>query len=203
MESVGMRQSSVERVAQTHYMIRPILEAALEAQRIVPTAPESFRNYADMRELWRADFGERFFDMSTLLRLAVAVEVGMRDEFVRLSRLASHATVKAAPLAFQRLDPQHRKGACALFATVAYQLPGNSQFATMRELFVHRHLYAHRAGLVDDRYILDLKQLTQIDITSDIAAYGWPAEDVYWFRPLDRLPAFLEAARHFFLEFPA
>ncbi|MFL6098594.1 MAG: hypothetical protein ACJ71T_01415 [Actinomycetales bacterium] len=41
-----------------------------------------------------------------------------------------------------------------------YDLEGNSEFSAMRELMAHRHLFAHRSGLVDQQYLDDLRLVT-------------------------------------------
>jgi hypothetical protein len=67
---------------------------------------------------------------------------------------------------------------------------------------VHRHLYTHRSGLVDDEYISNLHAVTGLDITSELTALGYPTDEVYFFRPLSELPRFIEAARKFFAALP-
>ena len=72
----------------------------------------------------------------------------------------------------------------------------------MREIMTHRHLYAHCSGLVDNKYMENLIEITGIDIRGRVAALGYPEQEVYWFEPLGRLAQFIESARRFFSALP-
>lgn len=67
---------------------------------------------------------------------------------------------------------------------------------------VHRHLYAHRTGLVNEAYISSLLSVSGEDIRPTLAASGYPSEEIYWFRPLKKLNQFIEDMRRFFRELP-
>ncbi len=72
----------------------------------------------------------------------------------------------------------------------------------MREVMLHRHLYAHRSGVVDEKYLKDHVAVTGTDIKPAVKAEGFPGQDVYWFRPLQSLSDFIEASRRFFRLLP-
>jgi hypothetical protein len=72
----------------------------------------------------------------------------------------------------------------------------------MREMMVHRHLYAHRTGLVDEKYIHDLKDVIGEDIRPVMEAHGFPDQEVYWLKPLSKLDEFIRDAEEFFKRLP-
>jgi hypothetical protein len=90
----------------------------------------------------------------------------------------------------------------ALYANCGHDLATVPKFQRMRELMLHRHLFAHRSGLVDDQYLADLKTLTGQNITPDVQKLGYPVDEVYWFGPLGELQQFIEDARGFFRALP-
>lgn len=95
--------------------------------------------------------------------------------------------------------PWHKKnGAIPLLLDVGVDLEKLSDFPTIQELMLHRHLYAHNLGVIDDSYIEDLKNLTGTDLLDkpEISS-KYPAEDVYWFEPLGRINLYIEAVRGF------
>ncbi len=192
-------QADVERVAETHFFIRHRLQRSLESWQLDSGARDVFGTNAESYwGVWTAGYGDRFFDMATFIRLGTAVENGLRHFHREVSgkRIDDHGV-------FQRLVKPDVLG--RLFVEdCGVGLEALASFAEMREVMVHRHLFAHRAGLVDDKYVSDLKAVTGQDISHDLAALGFPDEDVYWFTPLRRLgpsstdAGLIEAARRFF-----
>lgn len=196
--------TAIGRVAETHYFVRPLLLRALENQAITPEAAASLNiPYANFAEKWRAEFADRFFDMGTLQRLATAVEQGLR-ETMRLVAGAEglERAYSNGPGIFQRLvDP--RQLITSFRDECDYNLTRNPAWSSMQLLMAHRHLYAHRSGLVDAKYVEQVKRLTGDDLAPRLVVDGWPAESVYWFRPLDGLNNQIHDARRFFAEMPA
>ena len=67
----------------------------------------------------------------------------------------------------------------------------------------HRHLYAHNSGIIDDDYIAKILKITGIDLLQNPQILNvYPAQDVYWFKPLERINEFIEATKRFFAAFP-
>ena len=71
-------------------------------------------------------------------------------------------------------------------------------FQVIQEIMLHRHLYAHNCGLIDEIYIEKYLDLTGINLRKDpeISPH-YPNEDVYWFRPLKKLDEFIDATKIF------
>ncbi|MGB5234490.1 MAG: hypothetical protein WBN85_04850 [Candidatus Macondimonas sp.] len=203
-----MRSPDLERVAETHFMIRPTLRLALnkivltaERQAISPGCSTYF-------DVWTKSCSDKFFDMGTLIRAAASVETSLRDYYtqkkghVNLSQLRQDPNYKKN--IFQRVMPWHgNDGAIALLKTVNVDIAAIPELQTIQELVIHRHLYAHNLGVIDDEYIKNLKRLTAVDLQADpTVAAQYPAQDVFWFEPLGRLPVFIEAVRSFVRTLP-
>lgn len=203
-----MRSPDLERVAETHFMIRPTLRLALnkivltaEGQAISPGCSTYF-------DVWTKSCSDKFFDMGTLIRAAASVETSLRDYYtqkkghVNLSQLRQDPNYKKN--IFQRVMPWHgNDGAIALLKTVNVDIAAIPELQTIQELVIHRHLYAHNLGVIDDEYIKNLKRLTAVDLQADpTVAAQYPAQDVFWFEPLGRLPVFIEAVRSFVRTLP-
>jgi hypothetical protein len=151
---------------------------------------------SNMLEYWTGSFGDRWWDMAALVRLGAAVEISLRDTY----RVHSDGT-KPPDGIFQRLVRPDEL--VALFTEhLGLNLTLLPQWQTMRELMVHRHLYAHRSGAVDERYVADVEAVTGKPIRDRLATAGYPDEDIYWFEPLAGLPGFIEAARTFVAALP-
>ncbi len=187
----------VERVAETHFFLRPVLVNALRAQEITDAGRAHLNSGAtNYYELWVETLADRWFDMASLIRLGTAIETGLRDAYERCSG-------KPAPASgiFQRLIGD--SDITDMFAAdCGIDLPANAEWGTVRTIMLHRHLYAHRSGAVDEKYLKGHVAVTGNDISPDVKAIGYPRQLVYWFRPLENLSAYIEASRRFFRSMP-
>ncbi|MFC1464519.1 MAG: hypothetical protein ACFLMY_06700 [Candidatus Brachytrichaceae bacterium NZ_4S206] len=203
-----MDNPGIERVAETHYMIRPVLKVALTNQVLMPEGKRMFPNCSTYWDVWTQRLSDRFFDMGTLIRAAASVETTLRDYYMlkkghqNLTQLRQDPQYKQN--IFQRLMPWNSKdGAIPLLLTVGVDLTALPELPTLQELMLHRHLYAHNLGVIDDQYIDRLKKLTGRDLLTDpTISTSYPAQDVVWFEPLGRINDFIEAVRRFFRQLP-
>jgi hypothetical protein len=190
------RNAEVERAAETHYFIRPLLLRALEQQALTDAARQHWNTQAvNWRERWTEQFSDRWFDMTTVVRLGTALETGLRDAYGRLSQVGAPPAGRGV---FQRLVDDTDIAAAFVNDCGGLDLRAYTEWMTIREVMLHRHLYAHRAGEVDEKYIDDHIRLTGTDIRPQLAREGYPAQAVYWFAPLKRIPEFIESTRRFF-----
>ena len=161
-------------------------------------------------EFWSATLGDKFYDMGVFIRLGAEIEICLRDYYMNkkghsnLLQLNSDSKYKQGM--FQRILPWQNKATDAvdLFKTeIGYDLNTNTLFSKMQELMVLRHLYAHNTGLINNKFIIDYKKITGIDvlIVPEIKIH-YPAEDCYYFAPLVNLNEFIESTRSFFRSFP-
>lgn len=207
-----MKNPSVERVAETHFFILPVLEDYFENYIINPEVikavfPPELQHVRNQKEYWETTHNRSFFNMGTLIRLGSAVETGLRDYYMGKKGLANLIDLRADPEfkkgIFQRIQNWQSDGVVGLYRTqLSYDLTSNADLPLMQELMNHRHLFAHNSGLVDDEYIRNHQRITGIDISADVGRSGYPAQDVYWFRPLKKLPEFIEGSRRFFHNLP-
>jgi len=203
-----MRSSDLERVADTHFVIRPTLSSALKKSAITAEGQALYPGCSTYFDVWTKRHSDKFFDMGTLIRAAASVETALRDYYVlkkghlNLSQLRQDPNYKKN--IFQRVMPWHgNNGAIALLKMVNVDITVIPELPTIQELVLHRHLYAHNLGVIDDDYINNLKRLTSVDIQTDATvAAEYPANDVFWFEPLSRLPVFIEAVRTFLRALP-
>ena len=78
----------------------------------------------------------------------------------------------------------------------------DSNWSTLRTVLAHRHLYAHRGGVVDEYYVRRILAITSEDLRLNPALVNWPSEELYWFRPLRELPELINRCRKFFHALP-
>lgn len=203
-----MDNPGIERVAETHYMIRPVLKGALTNQVLMPGGKQIFPNCSTYWDVWTQRLSDRFFDMGTLIRAAASVETTLRDYYMlkkghqNLTQLRQDPQYKQN--IFQRLMPWNgADGVIPLFLNVGVNLTTLPELPVLQELMLHRHLYAHNLGVIDDQYIDRLKRLTGKDLLTDATiSTSYPAQDVVWFEPLGRINDFIEAVRKFFRQLP-
>ena len=189
-------------------MVRPTLNSVLrkivlttEGQALSPGCSTYF-------DIWTKSYSDKFFDMGTLIRAAASVETSLRDYYAQMKGHVSLSQLRQDPnykkSIFQRIMPWHGKdGAIALLRTVNVDITAIPELQTVQELVLHRHLYAHNLGVIDDEYIKNVKRLTMVDLQADpTVAAQYPAQDVFWFEPLGRLPVFIEAVRSFVRALP-
>lgn len=195
--------TEVHQVAEVHFHLRIRLEAALEAFTFTEEARKRLGIEAvNYKQYWKQSYSDRYFDMGTLQRLATAVETGLRHHHRTIagSDLAKTATKDRA--VFQALVRPERL--LDLFQRdCGYDLSSNPNWQDMRLLMAHRHLYAHRSGLVDDKYLDDVRLISGEDLRPLLEEWGYPEEELLWFRPLSHLDHSIEAAKRFFRHFPA
>jgi hypothetical protein len=202
----------LEMVAESHFFIRPALVNTLKRMKISQDAKlhrfvsESHQTYYDM---WTSGFNHRFYDMTTMIRLASVVEQELRGSYMRLKGYSNLINLKNDPDykrgVFQRIMPwdSGKGSAQALFQKEGCVLNDITNVLQAREVMLHRHLYAHNLGLIDEEYILKWLKLTGEDLKllpSFVLAYQ--EEDCYWFRPLDNINKYIEDLRAFVTALP-
>jgi hypothetical protein len=149
-------------------------------------------------DMWHAGYGDRFFDMGTLVRLGTAIETGLRQFHTQ------HGGTAPDRGFYQRIvsEADAKKFEVRIQADCDYDLGQNNEWPAMRVLMAHRHLYAHRGGSADAGYIKTIESLTGIDIEPELQAIGYPHDEVYWFTPLASLNIDIENTRRFFSHLP-
>lgn len=90
-----------------------------------------------------------------------------------------------------------RGSATYLLQSVGIALNQATKVQAAREAMLHRHLYAHNIGVIDDQYIDHWARLTGENLTTTVSSSGYPANDCYWFRPLDSITSYINDLRRF------
>ena len=203
-----MRSPDLERVAETQFMIRPTLISALKKHILTAEGQVTCPGCSTYFDVWMKSYSDKFFDVGTLIRAAASVETSLRDYYIRKKGYLNLSQLRQDPKykknIFQRIMPWHgNDGAIALLKTVNVDINLIPELSTVQELVLHRHLYAHNLGVIDDEYITNLKRLTSFDLSTDPkVAAQYPIQDVVWFEPLGRLASFIEAVRSFVRALP-
>lgn len=199
----------INRVAETHFYLRPVLIKALKGQLLTDDARKCIgKDLGNYAELWEATFSDRFFDMATMIRLGSVIEGCLKWYYMSKKGHTNIPQLEADPAykpnIFQRVQSGQSKSAITLYSQqLGIDLTTNLHLRPMQEAMMHRHLYAHNPGLVDADYIKKIKRITGQDLTAmPQIAQSFPNDDTYWFEPLRKLPHFIEEARSFFRAFP-
>jgi hypothetical protein len=187
-----------------------LIEATLREIVINPEVKHIVGDFATDYDLWRGTLADRFFDMGTMVRLGTAIELGLRSYYMDRKGHSTLVDLRNDPRyqknIFQRVQSGQPNGVIVLYSdAIGYDLTSNPHLQSIQETMMHRHLYAHNSGLLDDEYIEKIQRITGEDIRTRPAftSSNYPAEDVYWFEPLTRLNVFIEEARRFFRQFPS
>ena len=191
----------IDRVAEQHFFLRRQLESALDGFKFLPGNSDVVDDCITYKEYWRESYSDRFFDMSTLVRIGSAAEHVLKDAYVQKMGYQSRQALVDDPLysvgVFQRTNPPRVEHLYKMFRRFGVELNQFAEWIVIQELMLDRHLYAHALGLLDERHILQVRVLTGVDLMSDARIAGtFPEKDLYWFQPLVRIPEYIEAVRH-------
>jgi hypothetical protein len=187
-----LRNNDLERAAETHFFIRPEIVKALERTILTDAAKKVVGDHDNYLSLWQGSLADRFFDMATMIRLGTSIETGLRYRHRQCGGVEKPGMYQRLKEPTQLLD--------AFRTDCTYDLSANAAWGIAREIMMHRHLYAHRSGLVDKAYIDSIRVVCGVDIEPELTTMGYPTNEVYWFKPLEKLGEFIEGARQFFRE---
>lgn len=209
LDILEILQVEVNGVAEVQFYVKPNLNRALQAQTISPAGQMMVGNHATMYDYWQARHGDKFFDMSTVTHLGTVIENNLKRYYMEKKGHSTLSDLRTDPHfskgIFQRVQSWQNNGVVQLYNDeLGYDLNGNPHLPSIQEVMMHRHLYAHNSGLLDDEYIDNIRTITGQDITtlSSFKSLPYPKEDTYWFEPLQRLSEFIEETRRFFRQFP-
>jgi hypothetical protein len=208
--SVGitMTKASYRRIADHHYSVRRILVKALKNNFLTDDARVFLgKPYDNFHDLWVGQSNDKFYDMMTMIRLGSLVELELKNSYMHLSGHKNISQLMSDPEyrngAFQKILPwqKSKNDGLTLLSNRNFDVNAACCFAKIQEIMIHRHLYAHGSGILDQKYIDDWKKLTGEDITERVRPF--PDEDVYFFDPLVRLNEYMECVREFLNDLPS
>jgi hypothetical protein len=199
----------INKVAETQFFLRPFLVSLLKKSKITNEGRALVGNYNTYYDYWQASFNDMFFDMGNFIRLGSEIELCLRQYYMDKKGYNNLLELYQDPNyeknIFQRIQNWQNKGVINLFKMeLGYDLTTNKELIKIQEIMVHRHLYVHNSGLVDDEYIKRIKDITGYDLTQEdeIIRTNYPQNDVYYFKPLKKLNEFIEDCKRFFGNFP-
>ena len=216
----GLR--AINRVAAADRAIRPMTDRALRKQVL----PEDGRRFAPsgaktLYDMFEADYTLDFMRMGTFQRLGSVLEVTLRDYYMErrsLTRPGLDSDLRGvgkqfSGAVFQRVKPGGAGNVQSLFSSAfGFELNDGKGFDAVQEYFVHRHLYTHRDGRVDERYLTDLEAVSGADERARVEAavleqagvQSVEEADVYWFEPLrQHFSRYIDAAASVVRDLPA
>lgn len=128
------RNLEVERVAETHFFIRPVLLRALENHHVTDEVRTMWNTHStNWRELWTEQLSDRWFDMTTVIRLGTALETGLRDAY---NRLGQGGNPQGGRGVFQRLVNDANIVAAFLNDCGGLNLRSCAEWPVMREVML-------------------------------------------------------------------
>lgn len=210
MSTIEIILGSINRIADSHFIIKTLLVNTLKKQILIPPHNMHFLNANNYYEYWVNSYNEKFYDMGTFIRLGTEIESGLKNYYMSRKGYSTLTELNADPGysqgIFQRILPwqTNESGVMYLFNTeLGYDLNSNPTFTIMQEIMVSRHLYAHSSGIINTKFVSDYFKITGIDVTKlpNIAPF-YPNEDCYFFDPLKKLGEFINCTRRFFKAFP-
>lgn len=198
------RNVSLELAAETHFYFKPLLEKALKNQFLTDDARDHLgQNWATDFERWEGNYSRHFFDMTTMIRLGAAVETSLRDCFMRSKGYATKAELETDPNyrmgAFQRIAAKQNRicDAAGLLSSIGIDLESMPFLLEARKVMLHRHLYSHSVGVIDQKYVDDWLELTGEDLAANPLLNGYRQVDTFWFGPLSKLTDNINDLRNF------
>lgn len=199
--------NNFNRIAETQFFLRPVIENSLKTQSITEQGKPFVGGANTYYEYWTRSFNDKFFDMGTFIRLGTEIENTLKYYYMEKKSHQNMIDLKNDPYfklnIFQRVLPWSKNSALELYKNeLDIDLTLNSKLNSIQEIMYCRHLFAHNCGLLTDDFIANFHRLTGIDILTLPSAQTYPSEDTYYFEPLKKLDKFIEESRKFVKELP-
>lgn len=200
----------LERVARLIYEFLPLSRNCLQRHGVqfIPGIGmnERLRGCQNLLEFYRETFLLRTFEMSLFNQIGSALEVTLFD-FYRERKPSLSITQLQRNLGngvLQRVLPGQQNGLLECFASgLGIRVDHVATLPVIQEYYAHRHLYTHRFGVIDAKYLKSLGKLSSFPSVAEHIRYvqqltaNDPSEEWYYHKPLDRLTEFMGAAKQF------
>lgn len=201
----------LNRIKDIQIGVKPLLEEALE-QKKIPNEHElhklGLENYNDYWKLTKSDV---FFEVSLLVRLGSIIEHGLRVYFMYKLNLKNTTEMelffkdkKEIKLngIFQRWKNNGNDNVAMLFLNyVSIKLEDVKFCNVIKEIVIHRNQFVHKLGMIDEKYINNIFELTGVDIKeeSDVKNH-YPNVDYIYLRATEKLEEYIKNTISFFEE---
>lgn len=198
-------RADIEKLKWTHFVARPMMTRALKTSSLTDTGRQLMPGAQNMLDVWESNLADRFFDMGTMIRLGSTIETCLKHYYMDKKNHSNLVSLKNDPAykknIFQRVQTWNgADSAQGIYQNeLGIDLTKNSDLVYLQEAMLHRHLYAHNSGLLDDEYMQRIKQITGEDLMAiPEVTRTYPLQDTYWFEPLNRITNLIERTQSFF-----
>ena len=192
------------KIRESEYFLRRQIESNLKSIKFNDQEKEKYGDHDTYFDLWCATLSDKFYDMTTIVRLGTIIEGCLKDYyqdkkgFSNRKQLNDH--IDSNQNVFQQVLPWHSDGVLnrikAEFSVDSFSI---SELPVLQETMLLRHLYAHNSGLIDEKFVRDYKRLIGTDLGDANSAYkNFENQDYYYFEPLSRVSNYLSETERFF-----
>lgn len=192
------------KVRESEFFIRRQLENSLKSIPFDDRMKSVAGNYDTYFDMWRATYSDKFYDMTTIVRLGTVIETCLKDYYQNKSGFSNRKELKdhinSKQNVFQQVLPWHIDGVLKRikkeFSIDPFAI---SELPLVQETMLLRHLYAHNSGVIDKKFVEHYERLTSIDLGSQSSIYNtYELDDCYYFEPLNNISKYLSATEKFF-----
>lgn len=164
------------RIRESEYFIKRVFEENLKKIQLDSKTKILVGPYDSYFHMWQATLSDKFYDMTTVVRLGTVIEICLKDYYQEQCGLSNRkelqAHVNSEQNIFQQVQPWHKNG---IFVKIENQFHINplqiDEVKTIQQVMLLRHLYAHNSGLLDKKFVNNYKRLTGIDICMAASLY--------------------------------
>ncbi len=204
----------LNRIKDIQIGVKPILEEALE-QKKIPNEHNLYKlgleNYNDY---WKFTKSDVFFEVSLLVRLGSIIEHGLRVYFMAKLNLKNTQELelffkdkKEIKLngIFQRWKNNGDDNVAAIFINhVGVKLEDVNFCNVIKEVVIHRNQFVHKLGMIDEKYINNINELTGVNImeVGNVKDY-YPNVDYIYLKATEKLEVYIKNTISFFEELSA
>lgn len=224
-KSQQMGWTGVQRVAIAELNMLPMLKSALHRTILSEEGKKLFgEQFKNLLQVYESNFSLAFLRIGNFIRLGTELENFTRAYYMEKQGLTSRSSLKAhlqklkyPPAIFQRVLPSIKEKNDPTLMEL-YQKELNidlkeiSKFRSIQEYFVHRHLYTHQNGFVDEIYLEHLEKILGVEerqrvetaILKTLKTTTIDDSEVFWFYPIHKrfAPLILDS-KEFILQLPA
>ncbi len=206
----------LHRIKEIQIGIKPLIEEALEQKKIPKENHFYELGLKNYNEYWKLTKSDVFFEVSLLVRLGSIIEHGLRIYFMykmnfnSTTELYNHFTDSNGKLikgtiysegVFQRWNLQNSSNIVALFYKyINIELEKVKFCNVIKEIVTHRNQFVHKLGMLDEKYITSIRELTGLQINVAEGLKDYPNVDYIDLRATENLEDYINNTISFFEE---
>ncbi len=211
------------RIRESEYVIKRVIEENLKQIPFDDELRKTGGGYSDYYHMWQATLSDKFYDMTTIVRLGTIIECCLKDYYQEKSGISNRKElqehINSRQNVFQQVLPWDNEG---ILTRIKNQFKIDplliDELPILQEVMLLRHLYAHNSGLLDRKFVNNYERLTGIDICKSSSIFSeslknvsstfkfaeksmysdFEYEDTYFFEPLHKMSIFISGSERFF-----